>query len=351
MSDKRLPRLGIIEGFYGVAWSHKERLAMLDFLAAKAFSSYCYAPKSDHYLRNNWQQPWGRVEFEALEHLSDHARNNGVDFSVGLTPLELHKHWRSGSSERRALKHKLAQIKALNPAGISILFDDMWGSDENLAAMQIDMSHFIADELGLTQVCVCPSYYSFDPLLEELFGAKPKNYWQQLGGGLDVAIDLYWTGDTVITENYGLHGLRAITEHFRRKPVIWDNSRVNDGRKTSPFLPLKAMPDITLLAEECAGFVVNPMNAAHLAQLVLTTLFVSGPSDARLQHALQQLGKDFCADLSLLLPLLTEVGLDALSDADRQGILAFVKRHDNVYSHDIAQWLQGKFVFDPACLT
>lgn len=350
-SNPYLPPLGVIEGFYGACWSHEERLAMVDFLSAKGFQSYCYAPKSDVHLRGCWTQLWGRQRFEQLEQIADHAKSNNVAFSVGLTPLDLHNHWQGVNSQRRLLKARLQQIKALQPSGIAILFDDMWGSDEKLASAQVDISHFIADELGVEEVVVCPSYYSFDPLLEELFGAKPEKYWPQLGANMDPAIDFFWTGDTVITEHYTAKGLQDIAQQLQRKPIIWDNSRVNDGRKTSPYLPVKAMPCISSIADECAGFMVNPMNAANLAQLVLSTLLEIGSEEDRILHVLQQQGVDFSADFSKLLPLLNDVGLGALSVGDKARLVEFIKIHPGLYSMDLQAWLEGKFVFDPACLT
>ncbi|NRB43122.1 MAG: beta-N-acetylglucosaminidase domain-containing protein [Pseudomonadales bacterium] len=343
--------LGLIEGFYGPQWSHDERLGMMSFLSEQGFSSYCYAPKSDPFLRNSWQQDWPVDQFEQLLELSHYARSRGLNFSVGFTPLNLHKNWLGKGAAKSQLKKRLKQLKALELSGISILFDDMWGDDAQLAPLQVEISHFIADELGIDQVSICPSYYSFDPVLEQLFGARPANYWQSLGQDLDASINIFWTGDKVISESYSANSLLAISELFQRQPIIWDNSRVNDGRKTSPFLPVKAMPDINGIKNSCSGFIVNPMNAPHLAKVVLSTLCYSGTAEQRLQQALLMHGMDFTQAFNACLVLLTEVGLTDLSAIEQQQLIQLIQQHPNAISQDVTAWLEGKFIFDPACLT
>ena len=344
-----LPELGVIEGFYGEPWSQQQRFACIDFLANHGFSSYCYAPKSDLSLRNLWFQNWDDISFMSVKQLATYAKENDVAFSIGLTPLDLHKNWHD-KKQRQQLKRRLQQIKALEPAAISILFDDMWGDVPSLAEMQVEISHFIADEMGIP-ITICPSYYSFDPILEELFGKKPENYWQALGEKLDASIDCYWTGDYVITEKYSPNRLQDITEFLQRKPVIWDNSRVNDGRKTSPFLPVKAMSEVSEIAGLCKGFVINPMNAPALARLVMQTLLLKGSPEQRLANAVQWQCPELRNSLMIILPLLTEVGLHRLTLNQRQELVVFCQSFDGPVVADIRDWLAGKFIFDPACLT
>ena len=344
-----LPKLGVIEGFYGVTWSQHERLTLIDFLADNGFSSYCYAPKSDVNLRSQWHQNWAHDQFEALLQVADYARDKRVEFSVGLTPLDLHKDW-GNPQQRKKLLSRLQQIKALKPASVSLLFDDMWGDVPGLAALQVDITHFVADVLNIP-LTICPSYYTFDPVLEQLFGTRPSRYWQDLGSGLDSSIQCYWTGDRVISEEYHAQGLQDIAEYLQRKPVIWDNSRVNDGRKTSPFLPVKAMPDISAIAQYSAGFVVNPMNAAALARLVMQTLVQEGSAGRRLEPALQSQCPDFAVQLQQILPSLSDTGLSALNPQQRAELTSFCRSNPHPVTADIENWLVGKFIFDPACLT
>ena len=49
------PTLGVIEGFFGRPWPHRERLAAVAFLAKAGYDFYLYAPKADARLRRHWR--------------------------------------------------------------------------------------------------------------------------------------------------------------------------------------------------------------------------------------------------------------------------------------------------------
>ena len=42
---------GIIEGFYGTTWTHKDRLDQIKFYGKNKLNTYIYAPKDDPYHR------------------------------------------------------------------------------------------------------------------------------------------------------------------------------------------------------------------------------------------------------------------------------------------------------------
>ena len=49
------PQLGLIEGFFGRPWSWSERAETIACLAPHGYRFYLYAPKSDSWLRRQWQ--------------------------------------------------------------------------------------------------------------------------------------------------------------------------------------------------------------------------------------------------------------------------------------------------------
>ena len=65
-------RKGVIEGFYGLPWSHEARLSMVDFLADIGLNSYIYAPKDDPYHNKKWRDPYPK---KRAEEISDLARD------------------------------------------------------------------------------------------------------------------------------------------------------------------------------------------------------------------------------------------------------------------------------------
>ena len=339
---------GVIEGFYGRPWSWQQRHAMLDFLAANGFSQYCYAPKADACLRKHWQQDWPAGVKKQLLQLAEHARRQGLAFGIGLSPLSLLQDW---PAQKPALLQKLASLASLQPELLLLLFDDTRGDMPQLAERQCDIAAVVAAALPATRLMLCPTYYSFDPLLPELFGAMPAHYWEDLGRLLDPAINVLWTGRQVISEQHDAADLEDISRRLQRAPVIWDNSRVSDGRNTSPFLPLQAMFTLADLQPHCRGLLVNPMNPPALARIVLKTLMLPGSDEQRLADALQQEAGDLADVIQQSLPLLRDKGLDALDDEQRQCLQACFAGSSHPAAQDICRWLAGEFRFDPACLT
>ena len=47
----------------------------------------------------------------------------------------------------------------------------MRGDIPNLANLQIDYMHQVAELSTAKRIIFCPTYYSFDPVLEKVFGA------------------------------------------------------------------------------------------------------------------------------------------------------------------------------------
>lgn len=341
--------LHVIEGFYGNTWAHYDRQAMLLFMAEQGFHSYIYAPKADIYLRNQWQSDWPQHQFEQLQSLSQQAKAQNLGFGLGLSPISLMDDW--GKPAQQQLKKRLQQISALNPAVLAVLFDDIQGDKSHLAQVQIEISHFVQSCLPDIELWVCPTYYTFDPILPELFGQMPDNYWQDLGRGLDSKINLLWTGDKVISQDYSAAGLEAITTAFQRKPIIWDNSRVNDGRKTSPFIPIKPMFDFAQLTGHAKGALINPINQAHWAMLNLFSIKQQGDESQRLEQSLAYL----CPELKNLviesLELFRCVGLEQLTSKQKQLLKNSLEPYDSAFAQELKRWLEAYYRFDPTCLT
>lgn len=341
--------IGVIEGFYGKSWSWDERQRMVRFLAENRFNTYWYAPKSDVYLRKNWALNWNNEDFQQLRKLSQYCLEHGIQFGIGLSPLALYDEWRDTGKAK--LLERLKQIADLQPSGLALLFDDMQGDLPELASIQCEIAHTVRDNITVEQLIVCPSYYSFDPILEELFGNMPKNYWHELGDKLDKNIDLFWTGDKVISSEYPEKSLQKITTAFQRKPVIWDNSIVNDGRKTSPFLNIQAMFPLSDIKNNIKSLIVNPMNAAGLSEICLLSLQLEGSEKQRLFAAINLCAPALKESLLANLHLFKEMGRDNLSVTETQHIDQLFREQSHAVAQNIISWLEGEYQFNPECLT
>jgi hyaluronoglucosaminidase len=60
------------------------------------------------------------------------------------------------------------------------------------------------------RIFFCPTYYSFDPILDRVFGKRPHNYLSDLGKLLDPLVRVYWTGPEVCSQEISSVRLRLV---------------------------------------------------------------------------------------------------------------------------------------------
>ncbi len=347
---------GVIEGFYGRPWPAAERRRTIEHCARVGLGTYVYAPKRERLLRRDWAQPFAPAELEALGALSAYCRQHGILFGVGLSPWGLQQGM--DGEQRQALRNKLAQINSLAPGLLCILFDDMPGEGADLARAQLEVAGLILAHSTAQRHALCPSYYSFDPVLDELFGPRPPHYLGDLGVGLPGAVDLLWTGPLVISPGYTRADIDAASAALGRAPMLWDNCPVNDGRKTSRFLPLGPYRQRPWqLAQWCGGHLVNPMNQPALSRLALSTLgdlYRQGEAydpEASWQAAVLDAGGDALWQLFQRDRLrFARDGLDAMAASERDTLAREYRALGSTEGAEVADWLCGDYAFDPECL-
>ena len=342
------PELGIIEGFYGKPWSWEERAETVSFLAPYGYGFYLYAPKFDPYLRREWQDEYPDNLAERLKSLSTHCRKSGVRFGVGLTPYELFNNFDSASKE--ALKRKLKFFDAIGVEDLGILFDDMRGDVPDLAKKQLEIVEYAASRTKASRIIVCPTYYSDDPILDKVFGARPENYEKDLGKGLDDSIEIFWTGEEVISREFSRGHLERVAEQLSRKPFLWDNYPVNDGQRMSQYLHIRGF---TGRPSSNAGLVaahaINPALQPSLNRIPAITLSDSYGQGEKYEYGesfrracIEVLGKELGGMIREDLLTLQDIGLDRLREKEK----ALRERYsgvDHAGAREIIAWLDGAY--------
>lgn len=348
---------GVIEGFYGRQWSWAMRNDYARFLSGHQFGCYIYAPKGDAFLRSRWRDPLPQHTFDQLQQLANSYREHGVQWGMGLSPLGLSENYTN--ADRQALLAKVEQLNELEPDILCILFDDSRGDFADLAQRQCNIVADISAQSRAARFMVCPTYYSFDPVLQELFGSMPDHYLEDLGAGLDPAVEVFWTGNRVISAGYSEADIQRIAGLIQRKPLLWDNYPVNDGRVTSNFLNLQPYSQRPpQLKDWCSGHIVNPMNQPLLSRLVLQSLqgLYCASSDYQLAGQFKQglmlldhpaLQEQLASDA----PGFQSKGLEARTPAENQALARLYRDFDHPAADEVADWLEGKYTFDPECLT
>ena len=337
---------GVIEGFYGTPWSSSVRRDTAGFLAEHGYSFYLYAPKADAILRERWQQDWPSEIRSELEAVAEAYHAHGLLWGVGLSPFEV---WRSTRGEARtALKRKVRSFEGLGIDILALLFDDMRGDLEGLATVQAELAELALETTKARRVILCPTYYSYDPLLDSVFGARPEGYLEELGRLLPPEVDVFWTGPGVWSPRYSSEHLEEVTGLLGRKPFLWDNYPVNDVIK-SCFLNLRAFEHRqTELAELAAGHAVNPMTQPFLSRIPLATLrdcYAEGSSysaeRAFTRAATRLCGEELARELARDLSLFQDRGRDRIEPGHRRELSEKYRSLGTPYGREVVTWLAG----------
>jgi len=342
---------GIVEGFYGRPWQHATRLLYAEFLAASGLNTCLYCPKNDPWLRRRWPEHWPEAQWRELRALSAAYASAGIAWGVGLSPFELYRNY--GAVQRRQLREKIGRLSELDAPLLAVLFDDMPGSLDVLAERQAEIVEDIAHWLPDTRLLVCPTYYSFDPALEQHFGEMPRDYWSTLGRALPAAADVFWTGNAVCSSSICEADIRAITVELGRAVVLWDNYPVNDGATRSNFLytsPLSGRS--TALRPLLRGHLCNPMNQAMLSLPALAGLVKLYREEPLHDETLASLlGVEFWDLLQRDRTRFECEGLTKIGQPERRVLAGEYASLSGPGAQEVAAWLRGEYAFDPACLT
>lgn len=352
MSDKDY--LGIIEGYYGTSYSKEERDYLCSFLKDNKYSFYIYAPKADFQLRDEWTNELTPEYREKLHVMRKQCSDNGLDFGIALSPLNLTAKF---DEQKDLLLTRVKELCQESQCDIfCLLFDDMFKTSEDLGAIQNKIIKLVEKELPthVKRFIICPTYYSYDPALGRIFGECPKDYFKELLDTMPERVDIFWTGPMVLSKDITQDHVEEVTKLLGRKPFIWDNYPVNDGKSICHYLFLEKFKGRCGLNGRVAGHAVNPMVQCVLSTLPAITLplIYEGKSQeeinqAYLNYAKQILGK---AAHELMkydnLRLLTTTGLNKMGEIDKTRLLQFCELDKTPALDEIIDFLNVSMRFD-----
>jgi protein O-GlcNAcase/histone acetyltransferase len=100
----------------------------------------------------------------------------------------------------------------------------------------------------------CPTPYCGRMVRRGLGGP---GYLETLGRGMDLGIEVCWTGPEIVSPEISVAHVRGLQRTLRRKPVIWDNLHANDYDARCFYCgPYAGRP--LELRQEAAGILINP---------------------------------------------------------------------------------------------
>jgi hyaluronoglucosaminidase len=292
-SAGKFQKRGIVEGFFGPPWSMPHRARIFEFGAARGMNTYLYAPKDDPYHRERWKEPYPPQEWRELADLVRLALHHKIDFVYGFHPGRgLH------FSDKEPVRILLDKARRFYNAGVrtfAVLFDDIPSRLEH----EEDRKHFgesLARAEGLwvkaildqqpptwtdVEWWICPSRYTEDPLLEQMFGCFESDFLEILARHLPENVACLWTGPSVVSRAINLDHVRKWARSVPHRLILWDNYPVNDlGMSRQMHLsPLQGRDP--RLSEKLYGYLNNPLLQESLSFIPLATCFDYASDPAR----------------------------------------------------------------------
>lgn len=336
-------RLGVMEIFFGPPWTPAERISWAEFLGREQLGFYLYGPKADARLRKNWREPWPASYQAEQQSLAQTFHQHGVKFGVAFSPFGLEYPLTSATSQ--ALAEKCRALQDLGVDFLGLFFDDM-PVTVHLAKAQVSALAIVQENFR-GQILFCPSFYSFDPVLEKVFGKCPPHYLEDIAQ-IPAGVEILWTGPKVISEEIPAEHLREVTTLLHRPPYLGDNFYANDGPRNCKFLKLK--PFTGRPSSGASYLALNPMNQARLSQLMVKaakSVLINNQNPAEafraaLQH-LPKLLRDF--------ELFTTQGLDRMSPSAMRKLRLEYAENPDPAAQEVARWLAGDYLVGSECLT
>src|SRR6218665_2431349 len=114
---------GIVEGFYGRPWSHKQRLDMIRFTGEPGMNRFVYAPKDDPLMRRDWAPPDGTDERSRIHAPSGAGPSHGMELGLRISPGLSIRY--SSPEDIDALIAKLVFVSVLGVHRFGLLLDDI----------------------------------------------------------------------------------------------------------------------------------------------------------------------------------------------------------------------------------
>lgn len=267
---------GSIEGFYGTPWTHRERLAHLDFLGAHRMNTYVYAPKDDPYHRDRWREAYPPDELARLAELVDRAAANRVRFVFTVSPGLSIRY--SEPADLDALLAKFAAVRALGCEHFCVALDDidplLWHDprDESghghLGAAHAWLVNRVRDWAGVPVQFVPTEYH----------GLAGTRYKKEVRDRLAPDTAVWWTGHDVVPATITVDEARQARELFGHPILVWDNYPVNDyipGRV--PLAPYDGRENG--LSAHVEGVLSNPANQVGMSTVALRAFAEYGWDD------------------------------------------------------------------------
>jgi hyaluronoglucosaminidase len=242
-----LAACGVIEGFYGKPFSHRERLDLLRFLGRHGYDCYVYAPKDDPLHRERWRDPYPNDELARFRELAHEGRQNGVRLVYAIAPGLSYA--ASDPDEFARLEAKIRAVVGCGARGIALLFDDLTADsttlDPQVQAALIGRTYDLVASLDAgIAFWFIGNFYCGDAaelqgdrgFWRALYGRSALDYFAAYAQHVPASVPILWTGPAVFSARVTEADVRDLRALVGRPVILWDNFPVNDTLRDQIFL-------------------------------------------------------------------------------------------------------------------
>lgn len=286
---------GVIEGFYGVAWTHEYRKDLFAFMGKNKLNLYIYAPKDDPKHRAEWREAYTGSELTRMQDLLASAKENHVKFVYAISPGNDINLGDGYDADFAALMAKCESMYTLGVLDFAIFLDDIptLAAEGHAKLLNDFQEQFVMTHEGASNLIgITPEYC--DPMLTP--------YTERFSPLIRSDIELMWTGKDVVPDTITNASLESITQTYGRGLFIWWNYPVNDAGDILNHLFMGPCMGLEkTLYHTTTGLVSNPMNEGYAS---LYSLFTT--ADYLWNPDVYDMNASFAAAVRYLAPTMIE---------------------------------------------
>lgn len=270
--EPSFPIRGVIEGFYGIPWTHSVRLDCIRYIGMNQMNTFMYAPKDDKLQRKLWREKYPIEKANEFKELLVASQEALVDFYYMISPgndIDYTK-----AEEVDVLQQKLKQMIDIGVSHFGLLLDDIdyylkgeakkkFGSPGLAHAYLINQIYnYLKTELAHCKLVICPTEYDT---------RHDSAYLHELSDNLSSEVQIFWTGPETLAHEIPTRDVAKMSKVFHHPLVIWDNTPVNDFEDDQELLFLSPYYNRSYRLNQfgVVGIVANPMCQWELSKLTV----------------------------------------------------------------------------------
>ncbi|MDB2047075.1 beta-N-acetylglucosaminidase domain-containing protein [Clostridium perfringens] len=256
---------GFIEGFYGVPWSHEDRMNLMKDTSEYKMNTYIYAPKDDPYHRLSWKELYPEQEAKQIAELAKAGAENNFNFCWTIHPGAT---LQFTDEDFNALINKFEQLYSLGVRQFGVLFDDTddWRNGQKQAEWinKID-TEFVKAKGDVAPMIVISARYN------SAWGPNMDRYFKPFMQTLHDDIQVMWTGHATMSNvSKEVFEWPKVQTGVDKDVAVWWNYPVNDYCDSR--ILMAPLHNLNQDLDNVSGFFSNPMNQAEASKVALYSI-------------------------------------------------------------------------------